>query len=73
VEQRQPIRYYGTVQWILGVVTAYNRLVHSGGNVAVGTDVDDLVARIERLCGEDPLDTLAGATERMIIELRRRP
>jgi hypothetical protein len=71
--ERQTVRYFGTVQWVLGVVTAYNRLVHTGGNVVEGRDVDDLMARIERLCGEDPTDTLAGATERMIIELRPTP
>lgn len=72
-EERKTHFNFATQQWILGVVTAYNRLVHTGGNIAEGRDLDDLMARIERLCGQDPSDNLAGATEKMIIELRSNP
>ncbi len=71
VETPQVVRLFATVQWMLGVVTAYNRLVHNGGNVLEGLDTDQLLKRVEGFCRENPTALLADATEQVIIELRQ--
>ncbi|MCG8358694.1 MAG: hypothetical protein MI920_24265 [Kiloniellales bacterium] len=59
-------------QWIAGYVTAYNRWVHEGRSVATGDDPAPLYAQIDRLCEANPLETVNGAAESLILDLIRR-
>ena len=59
-------------QWVAGYVTAYNRWVHDQKSIMPDTDPESLFAMVDRLCEDNPLDTLAGAAESAILELKRR-
>jgi hypothetical protein len=58
-------------QWIAGYVTAYNRWAHDGRSIVPDTDPETLYAMVDRLCAANPLDTLSGVAELVILELKR--
>jgi len=57
--------------WIAGYVTAYNRWVHKGRSLPPSPDPESLYVMIDKLCAENPQETLSGATESMILDLIR--
>lgn len=59
-------------QWVAGYVTAYNRWVHKGRSIMPDTDPEALFAMVDSFCEGNPLDSLAGAVESLILDLKRR-
>jgi hypothetical protein len=58
-------------QWVAGYVTAYNRWVHDGKSIAPDTDPEALYALVDRMCAVNPLESLSGAAEAAILEMKR--
>ena len=63
---------YRDAAWVAGYVTAYNRWVFKGRSVHPERDEESMLAMIDRFCTENPMDTVSGAAESMILELLRR-
>jgi len=59
-------------QWVLGYVTAFNRWVHDGSDVALNLSTDKLFSWIDEYCHRNPEQSLSLATEAMVWELRQR-
>ena len=59
-------------QWITGFLTAYNYFQSATPNVAEGTDINGVFARIDTYCATHPLDPIARAAIAVIDELSRR-
>lgn len=59
-------------QWVAGYITAYNRWVHKGRSIMPDSDPEALFAMVDRFCGENPLDTLSGAVESLVLDLKGR-
>jgi hypothetical protein len=59
-------------QWITGFLTAYNYYQSATPNVAEGTDINGVFARIDTYCAAHPLDPIARAAIAVIDELSRR-
>ena len=62
----------GQTQWITGFLTAYNYYQSTTPNVAEGTDMNGVFARIDTYCAAHPLDPIAKAAIAVIDELSRR-
>ncbi len=59
-------------EWVAGYVTSYNRWVHKGGrSIYPEKDPAALYATVDRYCEANPLDTVAGAVESLMLELIR--
>jgi len=83
-EERRPVDSGGTMltesgtdietqtQWITGFLTAYNYFQSATPNVAEGTDINGVFARIDTYCAAHPLDPIAKAAIAVIDELSRR-
>ena len=56
-------------QWVLGYITAFNRWVHNGSNVAVNIAPDKLFAWIDEYCHRNPRQSLSLATEALVEKL----
>lgn len=63
---------YRDAEWVSGYVTAYNRWVFKGRSVRPDDDPEAMLALIDKFCTANPLDTVSGAAESMILELLRR-
>ena len=63
---------YRDAEWVAGYITAYNRWVFKGRSVHPERDEESMMAMIDRFCTENPMDTVSGAAESMILELLRR-
>ena len=59
-------------QWVAGYVTAYNRWVHDEKSIVPSTDPEALYAMVDKFCQVNPLDSLSGATESVILDLKSR-
>jgi len=83
-DERRPVNSGGTMltemgsditaqtQWITGFLTAYNYFQSATPNVAEGTDINGVFARIDTYCATHPLDPIARAAIAVIDELSRR-
>ena len=56
--------------WILGFISAYNRYLHKGIDVAGGLDAEGIHAAIDKHCKNRPFDSLSFATNALIERLR---
>lgn len=63
---------YRDAAWVEGYVTAYNRWVFKGRAVHPEKEPEAMMAMMDKFCTANPLDTIAGAAESMILELLRR-
>jgi hypothetical protein len=73
LQQRKSQLWLNEAAWVLGYLTAYNKLVWKGGsNIAAGTDADGIEAWIDTYCAAHPLDTINSAVEALTTELLRR-
>ena len=63
---------YRDAEWVAGYVTAYNRWASKAHSVSPDRDPEAMLAMIDEICTGNPLDTLSGAAESMILELLRR-
>jgi hypothetical protein len=82
--ERRPISSGGTMltemgsditaqtQWITGFLTAYNYYQSVTPNVAEGTDMNGVFARIDTYCAAHPLDPTAKAAIALVDELSKR-
>ena len=83
-DERRPVNSGGTMltemgsditaqtQWITGFLTAYNYFQSATPNVAEGTEINGVFARIDTYCAAHPLDPIARAAIAVIDELSRR-
>ncbi len=59
--------------WVAGYVTAYNRWVLKGSrSIFPEKDPAALYDTVDRYCEANPLDTIAGAAESLMLELIRK-
>ena len=58
--------------WVAGYVTAYNRWVSKERSIFPEQIPNKLYEMIDRYCEENPLQSVAGAAESVILELIRR-
>ena len=56
-------------QWVLGYITAFNRWVYEGSNVAVNVGPDKLFEWLDEYCHRNPRQTLSLATEALVGQL----
>ena len=56
-------------EWIAGYVTGYNRWAHKGKSIWPNPDPESLYLMVDRFCQDNPLDSLSGAAESLILEL----
>lgn len=66
-----PIAWY-TQQWVLGYLTAFNRWVYNGSDVATNLNSEKLFAWIDEYCHRNPRQNLSLATEALVWTLRDR-
>ena len=59
-------------QWVLGYVTAFNRWVHDGSDVAINLPTDKLFEWLDEYCHRNTEQNLSLATEAMVWALRER-
>jgi hypothetical protein len=60
--------------WVLGYLSAYNRLVPNGReDIAGGIDTAGIIAAITLQCQSHPLDRISQATEAVIGQMSTRP
>src|SRR6516165_9877017 len=84
-DERRPVNSGGTMltemgsditaqtQWITGFLTAYNYYFQGATpNVAEGTDINGVFARIDTYCAAHPLDPIARAAIAVMDELSQR-
>ena len=57
--------------WVAGYVTAYNRWVSKERSIIPELTPNRLYDMVDRFCEENPLQSLAGAAESVILELIR--
>ena len=81
--ERRPVSSGGTMltemgsditaqtQWITGFVTAYNYYQSAMPNVAEGTDMNGIFAKIDTYCAAHPLEPIAKAAIAVVDELSR--
>ncbi|MEQ9349227.1 MAG: hypothetical protein RII27_01665, partial [Alphaproteobacteria bacterium] len=55
--------------WLDGYLTAYNRFVYPGTDVAAGRDMADLLAWLDDTCGAQPDLPFSAAVDRLVIVL----
>ena len=58
--------------WGDGYLTAYNRYVHTGTDVAQGTDGPGMWAWIDNFCQANPTEAIAAAMDALMIHLKSR-
>ncbi len=58
-------------QWLLGYVSAYNNWVHTGQNVADGTNAKEMFTWVDKYCADRPRDGLATVVEELILNLKK--
>lgn len=58
-------------QWLLGYVSAYNNWVHTGQNVANGTNAKGMFTWVDKYCADRPRDILATVVEELILYLKK--
>ena len=63
---------YRDAEWVAGYITAYNRWVFKGRSVQPESDPEATLLLIDKFCTANPLDTVSGAAESVILELLRR-
>lgn len=63
---------YRDAEWIAGYVTAYNRWASKAHSIVAERDPEAMLAMIDRACTANPLETVSGAAESMILDLLRR-
>ena len=56
-------------QWVLGYITAVNRWVHDGDNVALDVGTDKLFEWLDQYCHRNPRQNLSLATEALVEKL----
>lgn len=56
-------------QWVLGYITAFNRWVYEGSNVADNVAPGKLFEWLDEYCHRNPRQTLALATETLVEKL----
>ena len=56
-------------EWVLGYITAINRWVHDGKELAPDVDDDRLFEWLDGYCRKNPQQTLSFAAEAMILKL----
>lgn len=56
-------------QWVLGYITAFNRWVYDGSNVAVHVAPDKLFGWLDEYCNRNPQKNLSLATEELVAKL----
>ena len=57
------------MEWTLGFISAYNKYVHKGIDVAGGQGADEIHASIDKHCRSRPFDSLSFATSVLIERL----
>lgn len=73
VPNQQSVDILNDEAWVQGNVTAYNRSVWKGQNVASETDANGMYAWIDSYCAAHPTDNLAGSVEALINFLSKSP
>ena len=58
--------------WIGGFLSGYNVYSRQNGNIAEGTDFAGMLQWVSRYCEANPLDTIADAAMKLVIELDER-
>lgn len=58
---------YGS--WVSGYITAYNNSTQDTYNIMGNSDMDSLMSWLENYCKQNPLDSFAEATMRLMAEL----
>ncbi len=59
-------------QWVAGYVTSYNRWVLKGKrSISPEKDPAALFETVDRFCDQNPMETIAGAVESLMLELIR--
>ena len=58
--------------WILGFISAYNKYLYKGINVAGVLDAEEIHALIDKNCKNRPRDSLWFATNALIEQLRKK-
>ena len=56
-------------EWVLGYITAANRWVHDGKDLASDVDNDRLFEWLDGYCREDPKQSLSVAAEALVLKL----
>ncbi len=56
--------------WTLGFISAYNKYLHTGIDVAGGLQAGDIHAAIDKHCRSRPFDSLSFATNALIERLK---
>jgi hypothetical protein len=59
---RQGDRQYGPEEWILGYLTALNRVGPGSDDITRNTDAGGIFAWVDNYCATHPLDDIATAT-----------
>ncbi len=55
--------------WVTGYLTAINLSTPNTYNILGSTDLDGILLWLENHCGQQPLDSVASATEALVMEL----
>jgi hypothetical protein len=73
LQQRKSELWRNEAAWVLGYLTAYNKMVWKGGsNIAAGTDPAGIEAWLDTYCRAHPLETIEAATQALTTELLKR-
>jgi hypothetical protein len=73
LQQRKSELWRNEAAWVLGYLTAFNKMVWKGGsNIAAGTDPAGIEAWLDTYCGAHPLETIEAATQALTTELLKR-
>ena len=63
---------YRDAEWVAGYVTAYNRWAAKANSIVPSRDPEAMLTMIDQICTANPLETVSGAAESMILDLLRR-
>lgn len=70
-EERRKDSWTGIVysSWLGGYLTAFNRFRATDGHIAADTDMEGMLAWVDKFCLENPLDQISAAADVLVLRL----